>query len=257
MQKSKAVLRIFAFFIWCLICAPTQFIYLLFVKGPSAYKLPYIWQKGVCWIFRIKVKVSGAPISLKQTVFCSNHISYLDIPVIGSVLKASFVAKSEVETWPVFGFLSKLQQTVFISRKRTDTHKAAEKIEVSLNEGKNIILFPEGTSSDGSAVMPMKASMLSPIAGLKNASVQPFTILVKKVDGMDVAANQNDAQVLRDAYAWYGDMDLAPHLWSFAQHKGAEIELIFHEPIAADSAGDRKALTALCEEKIRIPLVSE
>jgi 1-acyl-sn-glycerol-3-phosphate acyltransferase len=255
MTKIKAVLKITLFLVWCLLCAPTQFIYLLFVKGRSAYTLPYFWQRGVCKIFGIKVVVSGAPISTAQTVFCSNHISFLDIPVIGSVLKASFVAKGEVESWPVFGFLSKLQQTIFISRKRSDAHRAGQQIEQSLKQGKNIIIFPEGTSSDGSNVLGMKAALFSPLVGLKNTVIQPFTIWIKAVDKQPVAG-ASDPQKLRDLYAWYGDMELAPHLWAFAQHKGAVIELVFHAPIAADSGADRKALAALCEEKIRNPLVS-
>lgn len=255
MTKIKAALKIILFLLWCLLCAPAQFVYLLLVKGRSAYTLPYIWQRGVCRIFGIKVVVSGAPISSAQTVFCSNHISYLDIPVIGSVLKASFVAKGEVESWPVFGFLSKLQQTIFISRKRSDAHRAGEQIEANLKQGKNIIIFPEGTSSDGSNVLAMKAALFAPLAGLENTVIQPFTIRISAVDKHGVADNGR-AQALRDLYAWYGDMELAPHLWAFAQHRGAVIELVFHAPIAADGGADRKALAALCEEKIRNPLVS-
>ncbi len=255
MTKIKACFKIALFLLWCLLCAPTQFIYLLFVKGPSAYTLPYIWQRGVCRIFGIKVVISGAPISTAQTVFCSNHISYLDIPVIGSALKASFVAKGEVESWPVFGFLSKLQQTIFISRKRSDAHRAGEQIEQNLQQGKNIIIFPEGTSSDGSNVLAMKAALFSPVAGLENTVIQPFSVCIRNVDKQSVA-DASAPQELRDLYAWYGDMDLAPHLWAFAQHKGAVIELVFHAPIAADGGADRKALAAQCEEKIRNPLVS-
>jgi 1-acyl-sn-glycerol-3-phosphate acyltransferase len=255
MTKIKASLKIALFLGWCMLVVPTQFIYLFFVKGYSAYTIPYIWQRGVCKVFGIKVTVKGAALSKHHTVYCSNHTSYLDIPAIGSVLKASFVAKSEVEKWPVFGFLSKLQQTIFISRRRNDAKKGALKIQEGLNDGKNIILFPEGTSSDGQSLLPMKAAMLSPLVGLSNAYIQPFTIVIRKVDGQDVSGSDQE-QALRDLYAWYGEMELAPHLWIFAQTKGAEIDLIFHDPISAQAVEDRKRLVALCEEKIRIPLVT-
>jgi 1-acyl-sn-glycerol-3-phosphate acyltransferase len=255
MTKIKASLKISLFLGLCLLVVPTQFVYLLFVKGYSAYTIPHLWQLGVCKVFGIKVTVKGAAISRHQTVYCSNHTSYLDIPAIGSVLKASFVAKSEVEKWPVFGFLSKLQQTIFISRRRHDAQKGAEKIKEALGGGKNIILFPEGTSSDGQGLLPMKAAMLSPLVGLNEAYIQPFTIVIRKVDGQDVNGSDQE-QALRDLYAWYGEMELAPHLWLFSQTKGAEIDLIFHDPISAQAVDDRKRLVAHCEEKIRIPLVT-
>lgn len=233
---------------------PTQTIYLWFCKGPSAYFVPYLWQCAVCKIFGLKVIVRGEAVSKEQTVYCSNHISYLDIPVIGSVLKASFVAKSEVEHWPVFGFLSKLQQTIFISRKRGDAAKESEKIKNSLQEGKNIILFPEGTSTDGRDVNAMKAAMLVPVMGIENAYIQPFTVRIKTVNKQSLDGSESDQDV-RDLYAWHGDMELAPHLWTLAKTKGAEIELIFHTPFAANKYSDRKELIKYCEEKIRNALV--
>ena len=255
MKSLKASLKIILFLCLCALVVPCQFVYLLFVKGYSAYTIPYLWQRCVCKVFGIKVTVKGVALSKHQTVYCSNHLSYLDIPAIGSVLKASFVAKSEVEKWPVFGFLSKLQQTIFISRRRHDAKKGAEKIKTGLSDGKNIILFPEGTSSDGRSLLPMKAAMLSPLVGLSDVYIQPFTILIRKVDDQEI--NNNDQQQgLRDLYAWQGDMELAPHLWRFLQGKGAEIDLILHEPISAHDMGDRKRLVALCEEKIRIALVT-
>ncbi|MEC7577065.1 MAG: lysophospholipid acyltransferase family protein [Pseudomonadota bacterium] len=255
MKTLKAIIKLSAFLIWSGLCAPTQMVYMLFDRGVGAYRIPYIWQRGVCKIFGLKVTASGEEIIDHQAVYCSNHVSYLDIPVVGSVLKASFVAKADVENWPIFGFLSKLQQTIFISRKRSDVKKEAVKIANSLAEGKKIILFPEGTSSDGSAVLPVKGAMLAPIIDAEGAYVQPFTIKVNAVDGQPVLGAGAQQQSLRDLYAWYGDMDMAPHLWAFAKTKGAHVELVFHAPVAAEKFDDRKALAAYCEENIRNPLV--
>ena len=255
MKNVKAIIKLISFLLWSGFCAPLQMIYMLFDRGAGAYRIPYIWQRGVCRIFGLKINVTGAAILTQQAVFCSNHVSYLDIPVIGSVLKASFVAKSEVEGWPIFGFLSKLQQTVFISRKRSDSMRAAAKIGEALAEGKNIILFPEGTSGDGADVLPVKASMLAPIVDVDTATVQPLTVKLISADGIDVNTENEQAKQARDLYAWYGDMDMAPHLWAFAKTKGAVLELVFHAPIATKEFNDRKELASYCEENIRKPLV--
>ena len=184
--------------------------------------------------------------------FVGNHLSHFDIFVIGW-LKASFLAKEEIATWPVFGFLTKLQQTAFISRSAKDAAKVKNNVDAMIDEGKNLIMFPEGTSTRGDTVLDFKSSLFS--LALAHADrgfvLQPFTIILHKVDG-----RKSDTQELKDLYAWDRDnpIDIGPHIWNFAQTKGAELELVFHDPVEIAPGEDRKALARRIQQIVAQPI---
>ena len=247
MSLALTGLKAVLFFAWCAVMVPLQIVLMLFHRGPYAYVIPHLWQKGVCAIFGLKVIVEGTPLRHRQTVFVCNHISYLDIPVLGSVLKASFIAKREVAGWPVFGFLSRLQQTAFISRSRGDAQREKNALSNMLDEGKSLILFPEGTSTDGSTAAPFKSSLFSMTLedNRHDLMVQPVTLRIEKVDG-----KAPDTQAVRDLYAWYGDMTMPPHLAAFTGCRGATIRVIFHAPVDPKSFSDRKALADQCHAAV-------
>lgn len=238
-----------SFALLCCAIAPPQMFILFITKDKNSYFLPNLWEKCVCLIFRIKVITKGKPHTGKQVIYIGNHLSYLDIPVYGSVLKGSFVAKKDVESWPVFGFLSKLQQTAFISRSREDALEMSKALDNKLRTGKNLIIFPEGTSTDGKEIFPFKSSLFSILfkSDIKSAFVQPITIKM-------ISTNKNEikTQVDRDLYAWHINMDtpLHEHLWLFAKSKGAVIELNFHSAVDAHSIGDRKRLAKHCYDAV-------
>jgi len=249
MRNIIASIKFLAFALLCLIIVPAQSIMLLFHRGKYAYILPWLWQKGVCAIFRITLAVSGAPYTKSQTLYVSNHLSYLDIPAIGSVLRASFIAKKDVSRWPVFGFLSTLQQTAFVSRNPSDARTEKNALDNMLAEGKSLIVFPEGTSTDGTEFVPFKSSLFA-IAFHENAPdlmIQPFTLQMQSVNG-----HAPETQELRDLYSWHRHMDteLHEHLWRFAQSKGAVIAMEFHDPIRARDYEDRKILAKTCQDHV-------
>jgi 1-acyl-sn-glycerol-3-phosphate acyltransferase len=250
LSTIKAVIRMLLFLCICLIVVPIQLCVLLVTKGPAAYVAPHIWHKAVCLIFGIKVQVNGVISTDAQTLFVSNHISYLDIPAIGSVLQnASFIAKKDVSGWPVFGFLSKLQQTAFISRSRADAQKGAQDLDALLDAGKNLTVFPEGTSTDGVVVRPFKSSLFSIAVDEKRPDllVQPFTIKVLATNGA-----RPETQDERDIYAWHVDMDteLHIHLWRFAKSNGTQLALTFHDPLPVKEYNDRKLLAKACHDTV-------
>ncbi len=248
-SNARALFKLLLFMFLSLFLAPLQCA-LLFFRVKNLYSVPMLWHKGVCKIFSIETEIVGEPLTDGQTVFVSNHLSYLDIPVISSFLKASFIAKKEVERWPLFGFLSKLQQTVFIDRRPGKAREGSEQLSDMISENKNVVLFPEGTSSDGSAILPFKSSIFSVIVNLResgNVSLQPFTILHKNPDRLHGAG----------LYAWHGDMELPPHLWAFAKSGGAKIKLVFHPPVKLEQSADRKQLAKLCEEMVACGLANE
>lgn len=253
MRIVAAICKLALFFMLCVLVVPLQMLVLLFHKGAGAYVIPQIWHKGVCAIFGLKITISGTPETGRQVLYVSNHLSYLDIPVIGTVLRASFVAKKDVARWPVFGFLSKLQQTAFIDRARGAAAKEANALDSMLERGKSLIVFPEGTSTDGREVLPFKSSLFSLAlqGNEKSLAIQPFTIRALSING-----KAPDTQALRDIYAWHRDMqtELPTHLWLFALSKGAHIHLTFHDIVLPADFGDRKTLANACFEAVSMDI---
>lgn len=246
MKKFIAGFRIFLILLLTIIMTSFQIIFLLFCKGNASYILPRLWHKAICAIIGLKVEVRGAPVHDQQLVYIGNHISYLDIPAVGSVLKASFIGKDDIARWPVIGQLAKAQQTAFISRNARNAKKVANALDVMLAKGKSLILFPEGTSSTGESVLPFKSSLFS-IAQPKDLppiSIQPFIIELIDVEGQAPTAKS------RDNYAWYADMEFAPHIWIFMQTKGATVRLTFLDVITPVAGQDRKELCKMIEQQI-------
>jgi lyso-ornithine lipid O-acyltransferase len=249
MVSIRAAFKFIMFALLCVYVTVTQTIILSFYRGPASYLIPQSWQNAVRKVFGIKVIVEGKPERKRQTMYVSNHLSYLDIPVVGSFVRGSFVARGDLSRWPLFGYLAKMQQTIFISRERQDAAAGKDMIEKILSEGKNLIIFAEGTSSAGENVLPFKSSLFS--LAMENPTgkpllVQPVTISLLSVDGRpatDVA--------VRDLYAWHRDMTLPPHITQFARLKGATLKLTFHPPRDAADYRDRKTLCHDCYNDVQ------
>lgn len=243
MRALISSLKVLAFFLLCVVIVPPQVIIMLFTKGTAARALPFAWMKVVCFIYGIKISVEGKPYRGGPVITMSNHLSYLDIPVIGSVITDSFVSKADVAKWPVFGFLAGLRQTAYVVRGSTDPKLASQGVENRLKAGDNLIIFPEGTSTDGREVIDLKTGVFARAidAGVDNLMIQPVTLHVTSSDKRALET-QDD----RDLYAWHRDMDddfeLPDHLWRFGKMRGAEISLYFHDPIKVSDYDNRKTL---------------
>lgn len=253
MRTARAILRIFLLSLLTLFVVGFQTILLPFYRGRFSYVMPLLWQKGACLIFNIRVRREGAPLRGRQTLYIGNHLSYLDIPAVGSLVTGSFVARGDLANWPIFGYMGRMQQTIYISRNPQDAAKGKQALETMLKEGKNLIIFAEGTSSPGTEVLPFKSSLFSlalESPGPEPLAVQPFTISLLEIDGLcptDPAA--------RDRYAWHGDMSLEPHLWAFAKGRGARLLIRFHAPLEAAAYQDRKSLCRDCHSAVADGLV--
>jgi 1-acyl-sn-glycerol-3-phosphate acyltransferase len=249
MDNIKAGIKLFLFALLCLFIIPTQGTVILLTRGPRASLLPMFFHRTACAIFGIRITVSGKIESDKQTIFMSNHLSYLDIPVLGSFIPGCFVSKADVRNWPVFGFLATLQQTAFMERKRSTIHKTKEELQARLENGQKLIIFPEGTSTDGQTVRPFKSGLfaLAIEAGTKELMIQPVTIRVDRSDGKPITTQEE-----RDLYAWHIDMttEVPDHLWRFARTNGAEITLIFHPAVDPHAYQDRKELAQDCNKTV-------
>lgn len=209
---------------------------------PAFYVFPQWLCQGVLWALGIRMEVRGAPSMDRPVLFVANHASYLDIVVLQSVIKGSFISKSEVARWPVFGWLAKLQKSIFIHRTRGDTRNQTEAISERLNMGGNLILFPEGTTGDGSRILPVKSSLLG-VASLARA-VQPVTIAFTALDGLP------PGRTFRYLYSWIGDESLPPHMKRILTMGDMTLTVTFHPPIT-DGLDDRKALARRIEDALR------
>lgn len=171
-----------------------------------------------------------------QGLIVSNHLSYLDIPVFAAATPCIFVAKREVRNWPVFGFFARCGGTIFIDRQsRASTDEAARKMVGALRQGVAVLLFPEGTSTDGSTVLRFHPSLLEPAIILGEA-ITPAAI------GYEMAGGQE-----RDV-CYYGDIHFGPHLLRMLGRKGICAEVEFHPD--AEMVTNRKAAAQSLREKV-------
>jgi 1-acyl-sn-glycerol-3-phosphate acyltransferase len=243
-STALAALRLAAYLTLTFALMPVQALLLALGGGT---KLSVLYHRLCARILGFDVRVRGTPVAGGPVLFASNHISYLDITVLGGIAELSFVAKSDVARWPLFGWLAKLQRTVFVDRRASNVGRERDNIARRLDEGGRLVLFPEGTTGDGNRTRRFKSALFAVAErpeGAKPVMVQPVTIAWTRLDGMPMG------RVLRPAVAWYGDMDLAPHLWEVAGLGRIEVEVIFHAPLTLAEAGSRKALAQHCESVI-------
>ena len=207
--------------------------------------LPVIFHRLLLWLLSVKVEYEGSYQRAKDcNFFVSNHLSYLDIPILGSTFPLRFVAKSELEFWPIFGFLSKLASTIYIKRKRSDSLIQKNKILNFLSSGNRVFIFPEGTTSDGNRVLNFKSSSFSALENEKFI-IQPIIILYSDLNGIPIN------RWLRPVIAWYGDMDLKPHILKLASLRSIKAKLIYLNPVCSSNFSSRKELSVYLEKKIK------
>ncbi len=213
-------------------------------RPEQPFFIPRLFHSFLCRLLDLRVRVVGAPALAKPLLFVANHASYLDILVLGSVLPAGFVAKSEVAKWPLFGFLARMQNTVFIERKSTRAAAQQTQLHNHLATHQNLILFPEGTSSDGLTALPFKSTLFGIVedsAPDVAITIQPVSVTCVELNGFPLLREE------RALYAWYGDMTLPPHLWNVFKHGGFTIEVVFHAPLTPAHDANRKELAAQCQ----------
>ncbi len=240
--RLRAVRRIALALAWTAVAIPIQAL-LLLLPGRGRIAFPRLYWAGMCRAIGMKVRVVGQPAAgAGPVLFLANHSSWLDILVLGSTLEACFVSKAEVGSWPLIGIVSRLGRTVFVSRRRGRTGAEAEQMRARLTAGDNLILFPEGTSSDGTRVLPFRSSFLAVADAAR--WVQPISLVYDRLGGLPACRRD------RPLFAWYGDMDIATHLWRLARRSGARATIVLHEPVDPRAFPDRKALTAAVAEVV-------
>jgi lyso-ornithine lipid O-acyltransferase len=251
-SPMRAAIRLGIYFFFTAIAVPLQLV-LMRLPGTAQQRFPRWYHLQCCRALGFQVEVTGEMSAVRPTLFVCNHSSYLDITVLGSMIIGSFVAKTEVASWPFFGMLAKLQRTIFVDRRRHSTHTQRDDLLARLIEGDSVILFPEGTSNDGNRVLPFRSALFSVAeprrhgggeGQIKDLIVQPISIAYVRLNGLPVGHG------LRPLFAWYGDMDLFEHLAKLASLGTLTIRVDFHPAVPFSRFGSRKALSDHCQREV-------
>jgi 1-acyl-sn-glycerol-3-phosphate acyltransferase len=214
------------------------------------FKLQLIkwWCQHLLNIFNIQIVSHGYLPPSYQTasniMFVANHISWIDIHALNSIIPTRFIAKSDIRSWPVFGYLAKKSNVLFISReKRQDAARIVHATHQSLLDGDTLCLFPEGTTTDGTEVKPFKSSIMQG-AIHANAVIWPVAFRYPCKDGG-----------INTLVAYAGEITLIESIQLVLQQKQIEVELHFLAPIATselpEEDKDRRKLTLHIEHLIR------
>jgi 1-acyl-sn-glycerol-3-phosphate acyltransferase len=216
-----------------------QSVFLLLPGRPKVVFARFYWST-VARLLGVKVRVIGAIATAEggqPVVFVSNHSSWLDVPVLGGRIDACFVSKEEVGRWPIVSTIARLGRTVFVSRQRHATGRERDVMRDRLAAGDNLLLFPEGTTSDGSRVLPFRSSFFAIAEGAQPPLIQPVSVVYDRLGGLPTG------RASRPVFAWYGDMELAPHFWRLGQYRGLRASILLHPPLDPARFASRKALS--------------
>ena len=239
----RSFVRLSLYVGWILVMIPVQAVALL-VSRHLAERVPVLVHRVVVWLLDTKVVVKGEQVKDGAVLFVSNHASYADISIIGAHIRGCFVAKAEVAKWPLFGICAKLSRTVFVDRRARYARAQAEEMKRRFAKGDRLILFAEGTSSDGNRVLPFRSSLFATaeieVDG-RPVKVQPVSLAYTRLDGIPMGRH------FRPFFAWYGDMDMFSHLWGIVGLGRSTVVLEFHKPVSIRDFPDRKALAAHCQ----------
>jgi len=255
MSRFRAATVLTAFMTLTLPLMPVQAV-LVRVWPRGARAFPHWYHRNVCRIIGVKLRIDGAVVRDRPVLIVSNHTSWLDIPVLSAVAPVSFVAKKEVGSWPFVASLARLQRTVFVDRtRRQATGDAAGEIMQRLAAGDAIVLFAEGTSSDGNRVLPFKTSLFGSVKPARSAEgtgpaagepvVQTLAIVYTHLHGVPLGRGE------RPRVGWYGDMDMQSHAWELLGQGPLTATISIGPPVPLTAFADRKELALSSERAVR------
>lgn len=227
-----------------------------------ARKLPNWYHRGVCRIIGVRLRIEGEVAPDHPVLLASNHVSWLDIMVLSAVAPVSFVAKKDVASWPFAGTLARLQRSVFVDReRRTSVGATANEITLRLKAGDAIVLFAEGTTSDGNRVLPFRSSLFSvfgqegtgPGAATPSGPepvVQTLSLAYTRRNGIPLTWAD------RRELGYLGEVGIGESAWSLLTEGSIEATIRIGPPRPLSDFKDRKALARHAEAEVRAGLVA-
>ncbi len=247
LQYARGVIRVFGFVVVTLLLLPFFFVArALGRKWDRA--VAALWCRCGLWLAGVKLKKIGEPIRNGGAVM-ANHASWLDIMAIGATAPVHFVAKSEIEGWPIFGWMGKISNTVFIARRRIEAKAQERKLSARARGGDLLCIFPEGTSSDGLRILKFKSALFSIFVPsltdggeeVPGIPAQPVALVYHAPPGMP-----------ESFHGWWGSMSLVDHVRSVVcLGKGGAVSVVYMHPLEPEGGADRKALAAATEHAVR------
>jgi lyso-ornithine lipid O-acyltransferase len=238
MRRLRAIRRSVSILLFTFAAIVVQSVCLLLPGRPKVWFARVYWY-ALCRMMGMRVRVIGRAASGagRPVVYASNHSSWLDILSLGGTIEACFIAKEEVRRWPVIRTVARLGRTVFVSRRARDTGRERDDMRARLAAGDDLLLFPEGTSNDGSRVLPFRSAFFSICEGPNPPLIQPVSVVYDQLGGLPTG------RATRALFSWYGDMDLASHFWRLAQQSGLRATVLLHAPVDPARFASRKALS--------------
>jgi 1-acyl-sn-glycerol-3-phosphate acyltransferase len=231
---------------------PFQAIAVAF-KLPLRRRIPSFYHRMICAVLGVRIDERGQRMPEHPLLIVANHSSWLDIPIITAVAPVVFVAKSEIAGWPVFGMLARLQRSVFVDRaRRQKIGDVNAEIAQRLAEGDPVVLFGEGTASDGNRVLAFRSALIGAardaLADAEHTGrvwIQPLSIAYTRLQGLPLARRD------RPRVSWYGKRPLPPHLMGVAARGAIDVTVTWGEPVAFDEQSNRKDVTRALEAEVR------
>jgi 1-acyl-sn-glycerol-3-phosphate acyltransferase len=229
------------------VAAPVQWVALR-LRWPIRLWIPVAFSRTLAGLLRLKVSTQGGAARPREPrLLAANHVSWIDVLALCSVEPVCFLAKKEVGAWPVISAFARLQETVFVDRKRRRTIPGANAAMAQrMLGGRCALLFPEGTTGDGLTLRKFHSShfaaardLLAKAHGVEAVVVQPVAIRYSSPSA-----------------AWFGDASLLPHLWTVLKGAPIQCELVFGEPLAYGRATNRKAIAGHVAAAIAAMLAS-
>ena len=243
----RASLRAIIIIAWVLILLPVT-IFCYITKPYST--IPWIGRcfQGILWICGFEIAEKNKPEENfdKPVFYVSNHSSYFDILVLGSCAPMHFTPKREISHWPILGFLTNLSMPIYIDRSARHSLEQNHALNNLMNNNRNIAVFPEATTNDGTHILPFKSTLFA-AATTQDTSlcIQPVSIVYSHMDGQPTSAKQ------RRMIAWYGDDTLIPHLWNILKIRHITATVTYYPLPTTVQASDRKSLCSYCENAIK------
>jgi 1-acyl-sn-glycerol-3-phosphate acyltransferase len=221
--------------------APLQWLALRF-GWRLAGRIPVRFHRIAAAMIGLRVHETGAMASMRPLLIVANHTSWIDIVALGSRAPLSFVARADLAGWPAVGLLARLQRTLFVDRaRRSATGEAVALIGGRLAGGDPIVLFAEGTTGEGNRLLPYRSALLAAAqaaGGDAPAFIQPAIVAYPRRNGLPMLRDE------RPGVAWYGAMDLWPHLRAALSGGTLECRIVWGEARPDPGDGDRKRLAA-------------
>ncbi|MEM9267416.1 MAG: lysophospholipid acyltransferase family protein [Pseudomonadota bacterium] len=205
---------------------------------PLWLTMAHLWGKICLWLCGARVRVHGTPIS--KGLMMANHTGWIDIFTLLAAERVVFISKADVAQWPFVGILSRQIGTVYIERKRSQAKAQQVQILDPIRQGYRLVVFPEGTSTDGQRVLPFRTSLFQAVMDT-DVPVQPVSVIYHP-----------NAPLPKSFYGWWGSTALGPHLKAvFALASGNVVDVVFHEALDPRDFEGRKALAKACEGQVR------